>query len=204
MPRTISTKPHYSVRWWTEHGYAPPSREVFEILDRMLEYRFRSRPPDGSAAVVEADARRVALAFPALAGRVTDVITSPPYLDTTNYREDQWLRLWFLGGKPGLPHGRGDDRHHDKARYWSFIRASMQGLAPLLAERARMVVRIGGRRLRKSELREGLLGSLQEGLGRDVQLVDDGMTTEVGVTQANVFRGGTVSRFEEHDFCFAV
>ena len=204
MPRTISTKPRYSVRWWTEHGYAPPPRDVFEILDRMLEYRFRSRPPDGSAAVVEADARRVALAFPALAGRVTDVITSPPYLDTTNYREDQWLRLWFLGGKPRLPRGRGDDRHHDKARYWSFIRASMQGLAPLLAERARMVVRIGGRRLRKSELRAGLLGSLKEGLGRDVQLVDEGVTTEVGTTQANVFRGAKVSRFEEHDFCFAV
>ena len=34
--------------------------------------------------------------FPKLKGRVTDFITSPPYLDTTNYREDQWLRLWFL------------------------------------------------------------------------------------------------------------
>ena len=80
----------------------------------------------------------------------------------------------------------------------------MQGLAPLLAERARMVVRIGGRRLRKSELRAGLLGSLKEGLGREVQLVDEGVTTEVGTTQANVFRGAKVSRFEEHDFCFAV
>ena len=204
MPRTISTKPDYSVRWWTRWGYAPPPRDVFEILERMLEYRFRTRPPDGRAAVAQTDARRVADAFPALAGRVTDVITSPPYLDTTNYREDQWLRLWFLGGKPLVPRGRGDDRHYNKDIYWAFVQASMQGLAPLLAERARLVIRIGGRRLQKPELREGLLHSLTLGLGRDVRVVDDGVTTEVSKTQANVFRGAKVSRVEEHDFCFAV
>ncbi|MDE0054139.1 MAG: DNA methylase [Gammaproteobacteria bacterium] len=204
MPRTISTKPDYSVQWWVERKYAPPPRDVFEILDGMLEYRFRSTPPDGRAVVVQTDARRVADAFPALAGRVTDVITSPPYLDTTNYREDQWLRLWFLGGEPLMPRGRGDDRHYNTDNYWTFIRQSMEGLAPLLAERARLVIRIGGRRLQKVELRTGLLQSLTLGLGRDVQLVDDGVTTEVGKTQANVFRGAKVSRFEEHDFCFAV
>ena len=204
MPRTISTKPDYSVRWWTRCGFAPPSRDVFEILERMLEYRFRSTPPDGRATVVQTDARQVADAFPALAGRVTDVITSPPYLDTTNYREDQWLRLWFLGGEARMPRGRGDDRHYNKDIYWTFIQESMQGLAPLLAERARMVLRIGGRRLQKSELREGLVRSLSLGLGRDVRLIDDGVTSEVGKTQANVFRGARVSPFEEHDFCFAV
>ncbi len=204
MPRTISTKPDYSVRWWTRRAYAPPARDVFEILERMIEYRFRSAPPTGRATVVQTDARRAAAAFPALAGRVTDVITSPPYLDTTNYREDQWLRLWFLGGAARMPQGRRDDRHYDKGIYWTFIQESMAGLAPLLADRARLVLRIGGRRLEKSELREGLVRSLGRGLGRDVRLVDDGVTTEVGKTQANVFRGARVSRFEEHDFCFAV
>ena len=103
-----------------------------------------------------------------------------------------------------MPRGRGDDRHYSKDIYWTFIQESMQGLAPLLAERARMVLRIGGRRLVKAELREGLVRSLSHGLGRDVSLIDDGVTTEVGKTQANVFRGAKVSRFEEHDFCFAV
>ena len=204
MPRTISTKPDYSVQWWTRREYMPPSRDVFEILARMLEYRYRTKPPDGCATVVQTDAREVADAFPELAGRVTDVITSPPYLDTTNYREDQWLRLWFLGGEARMPRGRGDDRHYNKDIYWTFIQESMEGLAPLLAERARMVLRIGGRRLRKSELREGLVQSLSRGLGRDVRLIDNGVTTEVGKTQANAFRGRRVSRFEEHDFCFAV
>ncbi len=204
MPRTISTKPDYSVRWWRQSGYTPPRRDVFEILERMLEYRFRTPPPKGSAKVIQTDARLAACKFPGLRGRVTDVITSPPYLDTTNYREDQWLRLWFLDGEPLVLRGGGDDRHRNKDSYWRFIQESMAGLGPLLEGRARMVVRIGGRRLNKPELREGLLRALTDGLGREVRLVDDGVTTEVGKTQANSFRGEKVSQFQEHDFCFAV
>ena len=204
MPRTISTKPDYSVRWWRQFGYTPPPRDVFEILERMLDYRFRTPPPEGSAAVIQADARSAAAKFPGLAGRVTDVITSPPYLDTTNYCEDQWLRLWFLDGEPLVLRGRGDDRHRNKSSYWTFMQESMTGLGPLLAGQARMVIRIGGRRLQKPELRRGLLRALTDGLGREVKLVDDGVTTEVDKTQANSFRGAKASQFQEHDFCFAV
>lgn len=32
MPRTISTNPAYSVRWWQKNGYTPPVRDVFSIL----------------------------------------------------------------------------------------------------------------------------------------------------------------------------
>lgn len=112
MLRTISTKPHYSVRWWRKSRYLLPPRNVFEILERMIEYRFRSRPPKRIGSVVEADARRIGEVFPRLKGRITDIITSPPYLDTTNYREDQWLRLWFLGCRALTTYDRGDDRHY--------------------------------------------------------------------------------------------
>ena len=120
----------------------------------------------------------------------------------TNYREDQWLRLWFLGGEPVVPHDRGDDRHYSKETYWEFVQASWKGLGSLLAERARVVIRVGGRALRKAELREGLLCSLASGLNRDIRLVDDGVSSEVGNTRANAFRGAKASRLVEHDFCF--
>ena len=204
MPRTISTKPDYSVRWWTKRGDKPPHRDVFEILERMVGYRFRSRPPDGVADVVQGDARQAGEAFPQLAGRVTDVITSPPYIDTTNYREDQWLRLWFLGGDSLVQHDRRDDRHYDAALYWAFLRAAWGGLAPLLSDSARMVIRIGGRKFGKKELRCGLMNSLNGALDRDVRLLDDGVTSEVSNTQSNSFRGSKTSGIVEHDFCFAV
>lgn len=204
MPRTISTKPAYSVRWWGTHGYVAPRRDVFTILRDMVDFRFRTPPPEGRAEVAESDARKAIVAFPHLEGKVTDIITSPPYLDTTNYREDQWLRLWFLGDAPQSTHSRADGRHYNKAAYWIFLRETWEGVAPLLAPHARIVVRIGGRRLSKDEMFSKLLASLRDATGRVVNPADDGVTTPVKRTQANSFRGAKASPAVEHDFSFLV
>jgi hypothetical protein len=135
---------------------------------------------------------------------VTDVITSPPYLDTTNYREDQWLRLWFLGGKAISSHRRQDARHTNLQNYWAFLEEAWQGLTPLLAAEARLVIRIGGRRLDKNETLTHLRETLTHGLRRKVCAIDSGVTTPVKHTQANTFRGGKASPTVEHDFCFVV
>jgi hypothetical protein len=58
MPRTISTKPAYSVRWWRERGCLPPKRDVFAILAQMAVYRYGSPVPALKGRVVEGDARR--------------------------------------------------------------------------------------------------------------------------------------------------
>lgn len=204
MPRTISTKPAYSVRWWGKHGYVAPYRDAFAILHGMVDFRFRTPPPDNRGEIAESDARKAKTAFPHLEGRVTDIITSPPYLDTTNYREDQWLRLWFLGEDPKSTQARDDGRHYNKALYWTFLKEAWEGVAPLLAPQARIVVRIGGRKLSKEEMFDSLLSSLKEATGRHVQPVDDGVTTPVKRTQANSFRGAKASPTVEHDFCFIV
>lgn len=204
MPRTISTKPVYSVRWWRKHGYVAPYRDAFAILRGMIDFRFRTPPPGSCGEVAESDARQAMTTFQHLEGRVTDIITSPPYLDTTNYREDQWLRLWFLGEDPKSTQARDDGRHYNKALYWTFLREAWEGVAPLLAHQARIVVRIGGRRLSKEEMFNSLLSSLKDATGRHVQPVDDGVTTPVKRTQANSFRGTKVSPTVEHDFCFIV
>ena len=204
MPRTISTKPGYSIRWWRENRLAPPHRDIFDILERVLDYRFRTPPPEGIGRVVQADARRAGEALPSFTGRVTDVITSPPYLDTTNFREDQWLRLWFLGGQPSASYSCQDDRYHNKERYWRFITESVKGWRLLLAQCARIVVRIGGRRFDKAELRRELSRAVSSGLDRNVALASNGFSSAVIDTQANVFRGAKASRLVEHDFCFDV
>lgn len=204
LPRTISTKPDYSVRWWRRRKSEPPRQDVFDILDRMAEYRFTTAPPAKAGEVVESDARRAADALPRLLGRVTDVVTSPPYLDTTNYREDQWLRAWFLGGDPEVRTAGGDDRHRDKGAYWKFIRESVRGFAPLLDEPARIVVRIGGRAFQKAELGAGLESALGKELNRRVCVIGEGVTSEVPRTQASAFRGKGTSRGVEHDFVFIV
>lgn len=204
MPRTISTKPAYSVRWWDEHGYSAPLRDVFSILRNIVDYRFKTPPAGNRAEIVESDARKANIVFPNLKNRVTDVITSPPYLDTTNYREDQWLRLWFLGENAKSSHSRDDGRHCDKELYWNFLSEAWDGIAPLLAPQARIVIRIGGRKLSKDEILSNLLTSLADAIGRKVVAADEGVTSEVKRTQANSFRGAKASPTVEHDFCFVV
>lgn len=204
MPRTISTKPAYSVRWWQERGYVPPARDAFTILRHVNAYRYRTPPPTRRGEIALSDARLASAQFLHLEGQVTDIITSPPYLDTTNYREDQWLRLWFLGGEASPIQPRDDGRHYTAKRYWTFMQEAWAGLSPLLADNARIVIRIGGRKLEKEEMAKQLTKTLSEGVDRNVQLVDDGVTSPVKRTQANTFRGSNASPTYEHDFCFLI
>ena len=57
MPRTISTKPSYSVRFWREHGHHAPEREVFGFLRNRVDFRYESIPPDLRAKAFECDFR---------------------------------------------------------------------------------------------------------------------------------------------------
>lgn len=201
MPRTISTNPAYSVRWWRDNGYAAPVRDVFPILRNMSHYRFASAPPAFRGEIALSDARKAAERFPHLVGQITDVITSPPYLNTTSYREDQWLRLWFLGEDAEKP-VRDDGRHHSVKKYREFLEESWAGVTPLLADEVRIVVRIGGRKLPKEDAFEFLDSALKRATQRSVQIQDEGVSSLVRNTQANAFLGSKPSPTFEHDFCF--
>lgn len=204
MPRTISTKPDYSVRWWKERGLLAPNRDAFTILRELAKFRFKIEPAPLKGAVKLGDARKARSRFKKLQGQVRLVVTSPPYLDVTDYAEDQWLRLWFLGG-PSVPSPRTfkDDRIKDRDAYWQFLSQVWLGVSPLLAQRSKIVVRIGGR-LPREELAAGLKMSMKNGLsGRQFRLVLAPFTSEVKGRQTNTFRPGTAQSFE-HDFVYSV
>jgi DNA methylase len=206
MPRTISTKPEYSIRWWIARGLAAPERKTFEILKSMCRYRLQEAVPEIIGEVKLRDARQAGNAFPALREKVSLVVTSPPYLDTTDYIEDQWLRLWFLGG-PEQPRGgvNKDDRHTRLDSYWKFLTDAWSGIQPLVKRGTHIVVRIGGTRMPKQALGEGLLESLKGGMtGFRVKPVRRGSTTEIRNRQTNVFRPGTSAVRYEHDFAFKI
>ena len=206
MPRTISTNPDYSVRWWTENGYTAPERNVFEVLKRVVAYRLGHSLPKLRGSVRCRDARKAATGFRKLRGSVSLIVTSPPYLDTTHYGEDQWLRLWFLGG-PERPTAKAtsDDRYRNREQYWQFLTESWAGCADLLKDDSVIVVRIGGTRLNKEDLLDGLGNSLRIGLTDfNVSAMGTGVTTEIRNRQTNAFRPGTTRTRYEHDFNFAL
>jgi hypothetical protein len=201
MPRTISTKPAYSVRWWRERGCTPPDRNVFSILQECAEYRYQSPAPALKGRVVEGDVRRAGTLLRSYRERVKLVITSPPYLDITDYHEDQWLRLWFLGGAAKPIAGQGkDDRHRRVESYWQFLREAWKGIAPLLQDSAQVVIRIGGTRLGGEQLQAGLHESLNSS-GRRFKLMEASHTV-IKNGQRRVFQGVPDKPSIEHDFRF--
>lgn len=204
MPRTISTKPEYSVRWWDAKGLLAPDRDVFLILRDLAKFRLDRDLPASRGSVILADARRASQVHPSLNGQVKLVVTSPPYVDMTDYAEDQWLRLWFLGGSDHpRPRSYADDRHTQKQAYWTFLTEVWSGLSDLLADRAVIVVRIGGK-LELDEIAEGLIESIRAGMPTaKVSLQSDVSTSDLKKRQVNAFRPGTKAGVE-HDFIFDV
>lgn len=202
MPRTISTKPDYSVRWWKERGFTAPNRDVFDILVKQVQFRFAKGVPTLVGEARLGDVRNASMMFRKLRGSVKLVVTSPPYLDTTDYGEDQWLRLWFLGGAE-RPKGRifADARHGTSAAYWTFLTAAWTGVAGLLAPDCTIVVRIGGMSFDPKDLEEGVYSSLREGLAcSSLEIVQPLHVSEIKNRQTNVFRPGTKGKRVEYDF----
>lgn len=202
MPRTISTKPDYSVRFWEARGLVAPRREAFDLIRSRLRFRYESERPSGQAAVRLGDMRD--LHRVELDGPVRCVITSPPYLDTTNFEEDQWLRLWFLGGPPKPSPGRlsRDDRYDTADQYWRLIGDMWRTLGQIVDPGAYVVVRIGGKKLTPRQIIDGLEGTAYFA-GRKVKLV----THEVSPMQrrqTRSFRPGNVGLANEVDCVFRV
>ena len=203
MPRTIATKPAYSVRWWEKHGYVAPARDVFDILRQEADFRFVSPIPALTGVVKEGDARRASVLLEDHAGKVDAVITSPPYLDVTHFREDQWLRVWFLGGDPApCSATEGDDRHWKDDNYWRFREDSWSGVGELLKPKARFAIRIGGKGFTTEIAKEGLERTLRNALGK-VTCTSASMS-EIQRGQLRAFRPNAAGLRNEFDLVFEV
>lgn len=192
MPRTIATKPAYSVRWWKDKGMKPPERDVFGLLERRVAFRYETPPPEGDAWVFHTDVRKLPLTkkhFPDKPIRCA--ITSPPYFDVTNFEEDQWLRLWFLGGPTHPTSNRltGDNRTSFEDRYWTFISDMWRSLGQLLSRTGHVVIRIGAKRISPDRLVTKLHGSAVFS-GRKVDLVSHEVSS-IKNRQTDRFRPGS-------------
>jgi hypothetical protein len=202
MPRTISTKPRYSVKFWKERKLVAPKRDVFKLLVEMVSFRYASPLPQGEAIVLHTDMRNLPRAIERERQLVHCAVTSPPYLNVTSFEEDQWLRLWFLGRGTSPKKGivSRDDRHGTADNYWSFISDMWRSLGAVMADRSHVVVRIGSRRISPEVLKRGLTGCAQLS-GRKVRLVSS-QVTEIKGRQTDAFRPGTKGCVVELDCHF--
>jgi hypothetical protein len=197
MPRTISTKPDYSVRFWEKHGLRSPKRDIFALLRDRVCFRYETPPPDSRATVLELDFRDLPRRLAHSTNGLRCVVTSPPYLDTTNFEEDQWLRLWFLGGPPKPTYRRisRDDRYENPAFYWQFIADMWRVLGCTLALNADVVIRLGGKNLSSRSIVDGLMDT-STFARRKVKLISS-YVSRIRGRQTEAFRPGSQGcRFE--------
>ena len=197
MPRTISTKPAYSIRFWEERDLRPPDRDVFALLRRQAAFRYVSEPPEKRAEVVLSDFRDLPRMRTVTKGSVSCILTSPPYLDVTNFEEDQWLRLWFLGGPPHPTTGRvsNDDRHTNADSYWRMVADFWRMVGYVVKPDGHVVIRMAGKGLSEHDVVQGLLGCAVLS-GREVKLISQATST-VRRRQTDAFRPGSSGvRFE--------
>ena len=190
MPHTISTKPEYSMRFWQQNSYRPPERDTFELLRRQAIYRYKSGRPSEHGVILHMDMRELPRQR-RLPSPIRCAITSPPYFDVTNYAEDQWLRLWFLGGPPypARQDFAKDDRHGSVERYWTLLADMWRALGLILAERANVVIRLGATRINPDRLVSGLEG-VARAARRRVRLLGHEVS-EIRGRQTDAFRPGS-------------
>jgi len=187
MPRTFSTKPDYSVQYWKRKELFAPKVNVINVLDRKLSriLGLDTESVGKSMQIICADSRTKAT-YNKLPEDISLIITSPPYYGMRTYIQDQWLRLWFLGGPEDLYYTNGEQIAHngqetfikDLASVWENInkRSTSNDL--------HLYVRFGSIPSIKSDPKKILISSLEEAGGWDLISVRNASTAHAGNRQA--------------------
>lgn len=142
MRQTKSMAPDYAVRWWGERRLAPPDIDPGKYFASKVCWRYRYGVPHGpTARIVFGDARDV---LPKIRRRFAMLLTSPPYCNITNYRVDNWIRLWMLGEGP-LPSWEVSQRYGHRENYSGLIYNVFRAASGLLVPGAPIYVRTDAR-----------------------------------------------------------
>ncbi len=148
MPNTFSMAPRYVRDFARRTGFIGADRDVFACLGEKLGRLDRDGRPAVRGIALLGDARdagarmRAALRERALPDRARLVVTSPPYLRVLKYGYYNWLRAWFLGFDAAQIDRTLDDAHR-REPYLVFLRETLAGLRPALADDAVIVLVIG-------------------------------------------------------------
>lgn len=200
MPRTFASKPDYSVRFWKERDLFPPKVSVMEVIRKKLErISDLDSEANGRARNIRcSDARKAKTFAEVPAFGLT--ITSPPYYGMRTYVQDQWLRMWFLGGAEAIDYESPDQLCHtghdafiaDLAKVWRNVgKHSIDG--------AHLYVRFGTLPSAKSDAKYLLKSSIEEAGSWHLISIRNAMTAHAGKRQADQMGRGSAPT-EEFDF----
>lgn len=164
MPRTFSSKPDYSIRYWKKHNYTPPKIDVVQCLKKRLERLTDINSPSIS------DFKKVVLGnsqnpdnFTKIANDFSIVITSPPYFGMRTYVQDQWIRNWFLGGESTVQYNISEQLdHNNEISFTTSLSKVWKNVGQSQSDTLRMFIRFGIIPSAKTDVKKLILASLEE------------------------------------------
>lgn len=188
MPRTYSSKPDYSVRYWKTNRLRPPSVDVLGVLRRKLERLDDGLMPSaGRTTMARQGDSRLASSLPSSWRDFSVVVTSPPYYGMRTYVEDQWLRNWFLGGPDNVEYGNQNQlAHTGQDTFAKSLGQVWRNMARSNADSLDMYIRFGIIPSSKVNVKELVYSSLEEsGINWRVVSVRQASTAAEGKRQAD-------------------
>lgn len=150
MRQSKAMAPEYSVKWWREKQMLPPEIDIIASLEKRLEWRYKMGVVTNAEhiprpTILLGDSRVVLRRSP------TDftadlILTSPPYYGVTNYRYDNWIRLWLIGDGPALPETDAWARHGNQEQYRDLLTKTFSVCKRKSRENAVVYVRTDARK----------------------------------------------------------
>lgn len=201
MPRTFSTKPDYSVKFWKREGVIAPRVNILNVLRRKLaRINSSEKRTEGLAGhVMCADARTVSLRRK-IQKNTSLVITSPPYYGMRTYVEDQWLRMWLLGGPEGVEYGNAEQLNHGgHETFIDELATVWERIAQSEADSVDLYIRFGSVPSAQSDPRTIIKSSLEQSGDWDLLSVRNASNAEEGRRQAKQM-GRSSNAAIEYDF----
>ncbi len=200
MPRTFATKPDYSLRYWRERDLLPPAADVMQVIKKKLD-RISDLDSDTSGRIYNVrcrDARKVS-SYSDIE-KFSLAITSPPYYGMRTYVQDQWLRMWFLGG-PAHVEYQNDHQicHTGQKVFISDLSRVWRNLRKYAKPNAHLYIRFGAIPSVKCDAKQLMIASLGESEGWRLVSIRNAYSSEAGKRQADQM-GGESEAADEFDF----
>ncbi|MCI4668930.1 MAG: site-specific DNA-methyltransferase [Bacteroidia bacterium] len=201
MPRTFSSKPNYSVKYWRSNNLLPPKISTIDVLRKKLSRikDLESKSLGGPDQVFCEDARSIN-AIEQLPRNISTIITSPPYYGMRTYVQDQWLRLWFLGGPETVDYRNDDQINHNSQEVFTKDLAQVwENILSLNQEEIDLYVRFGTVPSIKSDARSILQSSLEICGGWKIISIKNAQSAHSGKRQAQQMVAKSKAT-QEYDF----
>lgn len=200
MPRTFSTKPNYSIRYWNKNNFVAPEVNVCELVKRKATYIFNDHIPNQvEGKIFLGDSRK---SNGNLEGRFNWVITSPPYYGMHSYKQDQWLRNWFLGGDSEVNYSTVDQlKHWSEGAFIKDLSKVWEKTATKCNKGAKLVIRFGALPSKSDKSPSEIIKAsiVQSNAPWRIQTIRTAGTPKESNRQANQFKNTPGKYIEEID-----